>query len=261
MTLLDIAERDQDSMCENPKTPDCIFDLDNFEGPLDLLLHLIQNKEIDIYSITIKDVTGQFSDYLKKLPEYNIDMGAEFLSTTATLILFKSKMLLPKEEKSADELEIHPRIQIIDQLLDYLRFKKIAKNLHTKEIAEQAFFPRGVNLEPSDQEVPLKADFCALGDLTKLFYKILEQKHLKKQNPIYDETFTIHEKVIELRNLLRENSCLLFEEVFIEEKSKDELIVIFLAFLELIKLQKIKVEKKIDSDNVTYKLEWIYDND
>lgn len=222
--------------------------LEAFEGPLDLLLHLIEKNRIDIYDIPIALLTEQYMQYLDKFQEFNIEIASEFLVMAATLLQIKSKILLPdtKIEEVADtETEdIDPRKDLVERLLEYRRYKEISNILG--EMADEAgkrFFRKASNL--SIKHLPPKGLDAKL--LWQAFQNVLESQI--ETEPIIAnvsrEKYTIEDKIIELLSLLKQydgNIC--FNSIFQYKQqkiSKSELITTFLAMLELIKLKRITI--------------------
>jgi len=217
------------------------FTLSNFEGPLDLLWHLINREEIDIYEISLIEITKQYLSRTKEIENINIDQGAEFIAMAASLVWLKSKTLLPSHEQIeevTEEEKNDPQFEIIHQLIDYCRFKKAAKELSQLEQQQSAYYSRGV--ESGDIKKNLGIDHLSLDDLASLFSQILAKASTQK-GIIHEETWRVSDKIKLLRYLLIEHHTLPFETLFTSEKSREELIVTFLALLELMKLGEAKV--------------------
>ena len=264
------------------------FTLDNFEGPLDLLWHLIHREEIDIYQISLFQITNQFLQrmnlktvaqngtlaqgfgsqlYLKeqnRLDEISqpphpsflteavdLDRGAEFISMTASLIWFKSKALLPKHEQEEDETTLEeddPRFEIIHQLIDYCRFKQAAKELADRELRQGAFYPRGV--ESSEIKKNLGINHLSLEDLAVLFQQILAKAE-PRRGTITEEEWKVSDKIHYLKELLKKRESIPFTEAFNASMSRIELIVTFLALLEMMKSEDVWVKNCNQSQKST----------
>lgn len=221
---------------------DHIFALDNFEGPLDFLLHLIQKSEIDIYEVPLHKITEQYLVKLQELISPAVDGGAEFIGLTASLLLLKSRMLLPKHEQpEALEEEIDPRFEIIHQLIEYCRFKDAAKELADLEQKQSAYFPRGI--EEVDPKKPLGIEHLSMQDLATLFQQLLA-KASAHGGVIQEEVWKVSDKMFLVRQLLKDLSRIRFDVLFSPMQSRNELIVTFLAVLELMKLGELKVIKE-----------------
>lgn len=218
------------------RVSDPIFNLEDFEGPLDLLLHLVESKEIDIYRVVIEQVLAQYETHLKTLKAHDLDLGAEFLSIVSSLMLLKSKTLLPELKEEEDIIEESTlRLDIIEQLVYYYKFRDVALTLGEKESLQSSKYLRGVDthLLMPDYEPELKPTDQSI--LSELFLKVLEKRKLSGIRVIDEEDYKISDKIKELRGKLKESSFLLFEEIFSLKKPKGELIALFIALLEILK--------------------------
>ncbi|MDD5491892.1 MAG: segregation/condensation protein A [bacterium] len=214
--------------------------LEIFEGPLDLLLHLIKKEEIDIYNIPVSRITEEYLQYLEMLKMLNLDIAGEFLVMAATLLQIKSRKLLPvpvKEEENSEELD--PYQELVRQLLEYKRFKEVAKVLEEKEIEQQQVFTRPQQkIEHSgDEEYIIEA---SLFDLLDAFKNVLKSSKTTVREIIQEEV-KIEERVRIIREKLMEKESLSFEDIFTPESTKMEMVVTFLAMLELIKMKEIRI--------------------
>lgn len=218
----------------SPKTE--TFVLDTFEGPLDLLWQLINRQEIDIYEISLCQIIDQYLARCRAATCISLDKSAEFVAMTCALMWYKSKTLLPKHEQQMEEILpeeiLDPRFEIIHQLLDYCRFKQAAKTLTERELQQAAFYHRGT--EENDAKKNLGIEHLSLDDLAGLFRQILAKSTVHR-GVIHEEIWRVSDKIKALRYLLIEHNTLVFEDVFSVDKSRDELIVTFLALLELMK--------------------------
>ncbi len=216
----------------------CIFRLHNFEGPLDFLVHLVQKNEIDIYEVFLREVCMQ---YKQKAAEHSdLDEGAEFVGNTSFLLWLKSKTLLPKHEQTEDSepSDPDPQFEIIHQLLDYCRFKQAAKELSQLESKQSLFYARGSDAIP-DVKKPLGIEHLSLEDLASLFQKIVAKAAVEPKC-IEEENWRVQDKITLIRHLLKDQQKIAFEVLFTAEMSRGELIVTFLAMLELIKMGVLK---------------------
>lgn len=225
-----------------------VFSLEDFEGPLDLLLHLIENKELDIFQVIIEKVLFQYQDYLHTLNEHDLDLGAEFLSIVSSLMLLKSKTLLPKDSQTEEEIlsESTLRLDIIEQLVHYYKFKNIAETLAQKESEQTVRYQRGVDKEHllSDEPAPLKSTPQAV--LSELFIKVLERQKQLQIHFIQEEDYKISDKIKELKLSLGRQSSLAFNDIFSFNKPKGELIALFIAMLEIFKQGLAKLDQSGD---------------
>lgn len=215
------------------------FSLDNFEGPLELLLCLIQKEEIDICQVAIKQLTLQMIEELKRASE--VDRNSEMLSLTTTLLLLKSQKLLPQHSIES-EYEEDPRIEIIQSLIEYSRVKEAAQALSFKEEQQRNFFPRA--LTTFRKELGSGLEEIDLEDLKSLLLKVIKKAEKSPQQIIEAEKWEVADKVRWLRTYMRQQSSLLFTVLFSEEKCREELVVLFLALLEMMKHQELKVVKE-----------------
>jgi len=224
------------------------FALDNFEGPIDFLLYLIQKDEIDIYEIPITELIEQFINKLKEWEGKQLDRGAEFIGTASYLVYLKSKMLLPKHEEKIDddliELEEDPHFEIIHHLIDYCRFKQTTKELLGRQDVQQQLYFRGVH--PAEWKKPMGIDHLTLDDLQGLFKEMIAKAAIPI-GQIQEENFKVSDKIRLIRNRVKEEGQFLFESLFSSLMSRVELIVIFLAILELMKLGEISVGREKES--------------
>jgi|694.fasta_scaffold06188_10 segregation and condensation protein A len=213
-----------------------IFKLTNFEGPLEFLLYLIQKDEIEIYDIPIYQIIEQFIS----LQTNDIDKGAEFVSATAALHWLKSKFLLPKHEQLVlEEGDPDPKFEIIHQLLEYCRYKQAAKDLGKLEMRQGLHYYRGGDGVPEIKK-NLGISHLSLDELATLFRQVLARASRQKET-IHGEIWKVSDKIEAIRSLLKQEEHLPFNQLFAFTMSREELIVTFLALLELIKLGEIKV--------------------
>ncbi len=221
--------------------------LEVFEGPLDLLLYLIKKNDIDIKDIPIVEVTEQYMEYIDMMKMLDLDIVGDFLVMAATLIQIKSKMLLPPEVSEEDEEEIDPRDELARRLLEYKRFKEIANTLEEHEIHRKDYFPRILDEESLDQikkdskEVIFEAN---LFDLINAFSEALKRTPEEIIHEIVQEEFTVEDKIHYILHELINTEELCVNRLFEKCRSKPEIIVSFIAVLELIRLKEIKVSQK-----------------
>lgn len=214
--------------------------LEVFEGPLDLLLHLIKKEEIDIYNIPVSRITEEYLQYLELLKMMNLEIAGEFLVMAATLLQIKSRKLLPvavKEDESQEDLD--PYQELVRQLLDYKRFKEVAKALELKETEQQKVFTRPAQRieRVGDEEYVIEA---SLFELLDAFKNVLKASQTTVREIIQEEV-KIEERVRVIREKLTEKESLTFEEIFTPESTRMEMVVTFLALLELIKMKEIRI--------------------
>lgn len=227
------------------------FKLDNFEGPLDLLLHLIKEAKLDIATVRLAEITEQYLEYMQDIKNVDMDKASEFITVAATLIEIKSKSILPVEQE--EELdEESDEAMLLRRLKEYEVFKETSKKL--KKIEDVNKFYRAPGKETEKVKVIIKD--MVLDQLLDAFAKLLTREELKKavQNEqpkkIVKDRFTVAEKIISIRNYAKEHKRFEFEELFDEDMTKSELINTFLALLELLKLQTVKVLQKGTFGNI-----------
>ena len=224
---------------------DCKVALDVFEGPLDLLLYLIRREEVDICDIPIMKITDQYLQYLDLMRILDLDIASEFLVMAATLLHIKSRMLLPPEERPVEEQvpeEEDPRMTLVKQLLEYKRFKETAVYLSGKEIEQQAVFARYIDRtflpEPTDSPLTEVSIF----DLISAFSDVLKRV-TGEPREITDDIYTVTDKIAAIMDLLAVRSVLKFSELFRNVIIRAEVVVTFLALLELIRLKKVQTHQ------------------
>lgn len=223
-------------------------ELDIFEGPMDLLLYLIKKDEIDIYDIPIESITKQYMAYMETLKMLNIGLAGEFLVMAANLCYIKSRMMLPKHvqppEEDADEED--PRWDLIRQLIEYKKFKEAARQLGEKEEKAQDQFKRKPDKIESneDEKRPLSGDL-GIFDLIRAFQNILDRFEDDGLGEIIDDKFTVSDKIDHLLDLVLPGNSISFASLFEDATSKHEMIVTFLAVLELMKLNFFRVRQEV----------------
>lgn len=224
----------------------------NFEGPFDLLLHLIKKNEMDIYNIRILEITNQYLEYLNELKQMDLDITSEFIVIAATLIELKSKLLLPKPKvEEAEEDEKDATQELIYKLIQYKKFKAAAEFLLERERETGIMFSKKPEIiEEKSEAKQSTADLLKNVTMLDLYnlYNELINNYLNKQNPeatiedkIKIETYKIEDKMEEIKDIIRQNSKFNFTSMVKSYNSKTEVIVTFLALLELIKLKDVKV--------------------
>ena len=211
-----------------------------FEGPLDLLLHLIRKNEVDIYDIPVAVITGQYLEYLEMMEALNIEVVGEFLVMAATLIQIKSKMLLPA--KSGDEEEEDPRLEIALPLLEYIRFKEAAGWLDERPWLERDVFVRGENddVSPPNQE-ELTLFNLNLFELIDAFKEVLDKSARLKDHTVRMEAASLAERVAQVMEQLRTRENIRFTELFDPRQGIGDLVLTFLAILELARMGFLRI--------------------
>ena len=239
-------------MAEFESVVDYSTKLDNFEGPLDLLLHLIKEAKIEIKDIFVSQVTEQFLAYMNSLSSLDVDKASDYLNMAATLLEIKSKSILPKIEEIPED---DPETLLIRQLEEYKLFKEVSAKLKDQENVER--FYKEPDKTVGDVKI-VYSDFN-LDGLISAFSKLLmrvddkrKQENVLKEIP--KEVFTVKDKVEHIRNILLERTSVSFFETFSSYYTKSELITTFQAMLELLKMQYLTVEQNGIFDDITLTL-------
>lgn len=233
-----------------------VVTIDNFDGPLDLLLHLIKEQDIDIYDIKIEDITKQYLDYIRHMKELNLEIASEYLVMASELIEMKSKMLLPKKkEKEEDDYEEDPRELLIERLLDYKRYKEVTSEFKDLELTRKMVFTR----EPDNLNRYVKEDEnseeLGVADLIDAFNNLLKRKELDRPiaTKITKKELSVTEKVNKIKNILRNKKKINFEDIF-EVSTKEEVIISFLSVLEMVKKDEILLTQEGNFKNIVISL-------
>jgi len=231
-------------MCSLNTDSEYKVNLDIFEGPLDLLLYLIKKNEVDIYDIPIAVIAEQYFQYLDLMKELNLDIVGEFLVMAATLTKIKSKMLLPPSEDDEEEEEgIDPRSELMEHLLEYQRYKEAALQLRNRELLEKDLFTR---IQGEEQAPVVDEDKrvieVSLFDLVDALRKVIERKDFSDDlMEVTVEKISVKDKMVEVLQKLQETQHIIFQSLFDDLSTRHEIIVTFLAILELMKLRAVKV--------------------
>ena len=221
--------------------------LDHYDGPLDLLLDLIRRQQLNIYDIPIAHITQQYLAFLEKATELDIEVSAEFVYMAATLIHIKSKMLLPRDpELDRLDPEEDPRRELVDRLLEYERFKSAAAMLQEKRMIEEAIWSNPqIEKFASDDTGPDLA--VSLFDLVKTFEQVLERAKTRPQYEVSKEEVSVPDMILFLINVLRSaprGESVPLVPLFERQKSRRAMICLFLALLEMVKQQALKLTQK-----------------
>jgi len=219
------------------------FKLDIFEGPLDLLLHLIKEQKMDIYDIPLVDVTRQYLEYVDLMEDMNLELAGDYLVMAAELARIKSKELLPAPpgEEGAEEGE-DPRAELTRRLLEYQRYKNVASQLREREIDRQQLFSRGQEMVLEDSEEEGLVD-ASVFDLFTAFKNVLERKSFRKDFEIKITTLSISERIERVLGILNERDSMVFDALFEDSNTQQEVIATFLALLELMRMNLVRVQQ------------------
>jgi len=227
-------------MLETPGSEALRVELAAFTGPLDLLLHLIKEQEMDIYDIRLEKLTEQYLARLDKMREENLAIAGEFLVMDATLLYLKSRTLLPVQDRPPEEVEEEdPKWELIRQLIEYRKFKEAAGQLGEREALHSRIFgrvPERVTASPA----LMGPGQVSMFDLVWAFQKVLRSvEERAKAGRFSDEQFTVGQKIEFLLDRLQPGEEILFEDLFRSMSSRGEVVVTFLAMLELIRLRQL----------------------
>lgn len=228
--------------------------IDNFDGPLDLLLHLIKKSDIDIYDISIEDITKQYLDYINLMQELDLNIASEYLVMASELMEMKSSMLLPREKAVDDDYEEDPREQLIQRLIEYKRYKEITTSFKDlEEERKKEYTKLASNLDDfkiENQNIDMGD--VGLDDLLNAFQKFLQRKEDEKplKTKITRKEYSVKKRSQEIRDILRIRKNVEFVELF-EELTKDYIVVTFLSILDLAKKQDLVIKQE-DNFNKIY---------
>ena len=237
------------------------FKLQVFEGPLDLLLHLIEKNKVNIYDIPIVEITEQYIDYVKQMDRQDLDVVSEFLIMAATLLDIKAKMLLPKSPETEEEEE-DPRLELVEKLLEYKRYKYMSYELRDRQLeAEKSMYrqpdiPDEVKQYEEPVELDKLLDGITLRKLNQIFNEVLKRQ-VDKIDPIRSKFGQIQREEVNLEDkmdfvedfVLKSRNCS-FRQLLKEQSSKLQIIVTFLAILELMKVGKIYIRQENIFDDI-----------
>lgn len=217
-----------------------------FEGPMDLLVYLIKKNEVNIYDIPIALITDQYLGYLEMLKIMNIDLAGEFIVMAATLIHIKSKLLLPvHEEVEGDDLD--PRLEITRPLVEYLRLKSAAESLISRNILGEDTFIRSP--QKVDDLIDSQDELIQIGlfELIDAFQKILKHIALEQRVDLTADRISVKDRISEIVDILEERGSVTFDELFEKTTEKSDIIVTFLAILEMVRLAIIRIFQHVES--------------
>ncbi len=215
--------------------------LEMFEGPLDLLLHLIHKNELDITNIPIALITEQYLDYLKLMKVLNLDIAGEYLLMASTLLYIKSKTLLPTSSEEEVEEGEDPKAELIRRLLEYQKYKEAAAELEKRPMLDRDVFIRSTTMEIEEAGEEERVE-VSLFELVEAFRIILERVKTEEFHEVILDRLSVEEKIQEILSLLqKEKRSMAFHLLFPEQASRRVIIITFLAILELVKTKLVRV--------------------
>jgi len=222
--------------------------LEIFEGPLDLLLHLIRKNEVDIFDIPISLITDQYIGYIDMMKAFNINVAGDFLVMASTLIHIKSRLLLPEKNEGGEGED--PREELTRPLLEYMQFKELAGELSEREVLERDVFQRrpdkdySADFEPEEAQIEVN-----LFQLMDAFKRILENNIPDAELTFKEVNFSINDKISFILDELKVKQAKYFKELFAEDRTLGEFVITFLAVLELVHMGLVRIyQPSVDSD-------------
>jgi len=229
--------------------------LEKFEGPLDLLLHLIKKHEVDIYDISIALITRQYLDYIKLMKELNLEVAGDFLVMAATLLQIKSRMLLPQDEpEEGEDEEQDPRAELIRRLLEYQQYKEAGQVIGSRALLGREVFARALPdpalLAVQGEEGPLEATLFELVDAFRVLLNRIPKESFHDVEP--GDSLSIADCINEVLSLLQERESVQFDELVRDEFTRERVIVTFLALLELCRLKVIRIFQHGHQGNIWF---------
>lgn len=226
--------------------------INEFEGPLDLLLHLIKENKMDIFDIKIEEITEQYLSYIRKQESMNLEIDSEYLVLASELIEIKSKLLLPHEKEVIDEEESDPREELMNRLLEYQAYKEITKTLKEKELIRQEIYTKAPSSlkEYVDSDTDIKMD-VTLDDLVDAFQKFLERKKESKPltTKVTENEITVSSRRSDIKMLLSKGKKISFFKLF-PVYTKEYVVATFLAVLEMVKNKEIIITQNDTFDDI-----------
>ena len=227
--------------------------LEIFEGPLDLLLYLIKRDELDIYEISLERITRQYLEYLQAFKELNIDVAGEFVVMAANLIYLKSRTLLPVDQQPPEEdlEEDDPRWDLIRQLIEYKKFKEAASQLQARQLAQELIFVRYGDGVETPAMAPIRLGEVGIFQLINAFQAVVKRVDAREDlREIFGEHFTVSDKIDWILRHVSDGVPLRFSELFASMASRVEIVVTFLALLELVRLRQIRATQQNPFDEI-----------
>lgn len=230
------------------------IDLDSFKGPLDLLLHLIQKHEMDIYDIPIAEITAQYLATIEVMKSLNLDLAGEFLVMAATLLHIKSRMLLPRDEEAmTEETEPDPRTELVQRLLEYQRYRDAAFTLEALPLLGRDVFVSSSPEPEGDEDEEAEWEPIGLFELVAAFRDLIKENVEESVHEISRERLSVTDRINNILVSLNERSSLAFEDLLGGVASRNEVVVTFLAMLELVKMRLARLMQNSRDSSI-----WLY---
>jgi segregation and condensation protein A len=238
------------------------IDIDSFKGPLDLLLHLIQKHEMDIYDIPIAEITAQYLATIEVMKSLNLDLAGEFLVMAATLLHIKSRMLLPRDEEEAtEEAEPDPRAELVQRLLEYQRYRDAAISLDSLPLLGRDVFVSSPQEAEDDEDEAAEWEPVGLFELVAAFRQLIQDKGEESVHEISRERLSVTDRINQILASLSERRSLAFGDLLPGVVNRNEVVVTFLAMLELVKMRLARLmQNGRDSSIWLYAVEGVDDH-
>lgn len=240
------------------------FVINDFEGPLDLLLHLIKTSEMSIYDIKIEKITKQYLDFINSMENMNLSIASEYLVMASELIEIKSRMLLPnKKDMDEDEYEEDPRENLINRLIEYKKYKDMIDTFKVLEEERQDIFTKEpINLSEYRTEEVTNDNGLSLDDLLNALNNFLKRKEDERpiSTKITKKEISVKDRTVQIRNILSKKKKVSFYDLF-EVKTKEYIVVTFLSILEMAKYGEINIVQEGNFDNIVVNLKEGVNND
>lgn len=227
--------------------------INEFEGPLDLLLHLIKKSNIDIYDISLSDITDQYLEYIHQMEELNLDIASEYLVMATELLEYKSRSLLPKKIED-DKEEEDPKEELIKRLVDYKKYKEITSEFKKLEdIRSEIYTKTPSNINEYDEKVINNSEL-SVNDLISAFKKFIDRKEYEKplNTKITTKELSVSDRIIKIKEILKTKNEVNFIDLF-DKLTKDYVIVTFLSILEMSKNKEIEIKQDNNFGNIIIK--------
>lgn len=232
---------------------DITFTINDFEGPLDLLLHLIKEKKMDLLNLKLEIIIDEYLKFIDKMEQMNLDIASSYLVMASELLEMKSRMLLPRVEEENDEEEENPKEALVSRLIEYQRYKDLTSDFKELEQERRQIYTRlPENLkEYSDSNTIINNSDVTLDDLLKAFQAFLERKKLEQplHTKVTKKEMSVEERTISIRNILKKKKKVNFLELF-DVLNKEYVVVTFLAILEMAKQNELRISQETEYGDI-----------
>ena len=224
--------------------------IDEFSGPLDLLLHLIKKSNIDIYDISLEEITNQYLDYINSMKELNLDIASEYLVMASELLEYKSKSLLPKKEIDEDSYEEDPKEMLINRLIEYKKYKEITSVFKSLENERSKMYTKSPS-DISEYGEFIKNGDASVDDLVEALKKFMKRIEYEKpiNTKITTKELSVTERISSIRNILKNKKRVNFVDLF-TKRTKSYVVVTFLSILEMSKNKEIIIKQENNFNDI-----------